>query len=109
MNPITINNFQDYKNFHTEVLKNSLISLGYEVPEKTIQETVKNDFKQQIEPLLKLKNTLVGSENSLFDPLRKITSIIFYCGEYKVCFKYPRGKKTYFESIKNYSNYFLKR
>lgn len=56
-------------------------------------------FNEQIKPLLDKKFQFVGSENSLFNPLRKIEMIWFDNGTFYEVFKYKRGRKKLMNKI----------
>ena len=67
----------------------------FEVYKKNV--TIK--FKDKIKPLLDKKFQFVGSENSLFDPLRKIEMVWFSDGVFYEVFKYKRGRKKLMNKI----------
>lgn len=56
-------------------------------------------FNNLILPLLDKKFQFVGSENSLFDPLRKIQMIWFDNGTFYEVFTYKKGRKKYTSKI----------
>lgn len=56
-------------------------------------------YNEKIKPLIDKKFQFVGSENSLFDPLRKIEMIWFDSGNFYEVFKYKGGRKKYTKVI----------
>ena len=85
-----------------QMYKNTCESFGEKFnPEK--YEVVKNKkiiiFNEKIKPLLDKKFQFIGSENSLFDPLRKIELVWFADGVFYEVFKYKRGRKKLMNKI----------
>jgi hypothetical protein len=56
-------------------------------------------FNDKLKPLLDKKFKFVGSENSLFNPLRKIEMVWFQDGIFYEVFKYKRGRKSFMNKI----------
>ena len=85
-----------------QMYKNTCESFGEKFnPEK--YEILKNKkiiiYNEKIKPLIDKKFQFVGSENSLFDPLRKIEMVWFDNGNFYEVFKYKKGRKKYTQII----------